>query len=59
MAESHNEGLVRRFFEKLNAEDLEGLRTLLHPQATWKPMSKSDIPGAGVHTGHKGSSTSF
>ena len=54
MAESQNEGLVRRFFDKLNAEDLEGLRTLLHPQATWKPMAKSDIPGAGVHTGHKG-----
>ena len=25
MADSHNEALVRRFFEKLNAEDLEGL----------------------------------
>ena len=54
MAESHNEAVVRRFFEKLNAEDLEGLRPILHPQATWKPMSKSDIPGAGVHVGHKG-----
>ena len=54
MADSPNEALVRKFFDKLNAEDLEGLRTILHPQATWKPMSNSDIPGAGVHTGHKG-----
>jgi uncharacterized protein len=56
MADSHNEALVRQFFAKLNAEDLEGLRTLLHPQATWKPMAKADadIPGAGVHHGHKG-----
>ena len=54
MADSRNEALVRQFFDKLNAEDLEGLRTILHPQATWKPMSNSDIPGAGVHVGHKG-----
>jgi hypothetical protein len=54
MADSQNEALVRRFFDKLNAEDLEGLRPILHPQATWTPMSKSDIPGAGVHVGHKG-----
>ena len=54
MADSPNEALVRQFFARLNAEDLEGLRTILHPQATWKPMSNSDIPGAGVHVGHKG-----
>ena len=49
MADSPNEALVRKFFENLNAEDPEGLRTILHPQATWKPMSNSDIPGATAY----------
>ncbi len=53
-AELPNEKLVEAFFDKLNDEDLEGLRPLLHPEATWTPMSTSDIPGAGAHVGHKG-----
>ena len=53
-ADTPNEALVLEFFARLNAEDLEGLRPLLHPEATWIPMTKSDIPGAAVHTGRKG-----
>ena len=29
MADSPNEALLRQFFAKLNAEDLDGLRTIL------------------------------
>ena len=53
-AETPNEQLVEQFFERLNAEDLEGLRPLLHPDATWTPMTSQDIPGAGAHVGAKG-----
>ena len=53
-AESDNEKLVRRFIECLNNEDMDGLRPVLHPQATWRPMTSQDIPGAGAHVGHKG-----
>jgi len=53
-AETPNEKLVEQFFETLNAEDLDGLRPLLHPDAVWTPMSNQDIPGAGAHKGHKG-----
>ena len=53
-AESPNEQLVRRFIELLNAEDLDGLRPILHEQATWTPMTSQQIPGAGAHVGHKG-----
>ena len=49
-----NEALVRRFFDTLNAEDLEGLKPMFHPDATWIPMTKADIPGAAVHTGRTG-----
>jgi ketosteroid isomerase-like protein len=37
----------------LSSGDLEGVRALLHEEATWKPMVK-DIPGAGVHVGPSG-----
>ncbi len=30
-AETPNEKLIEQFFETLNAEDLDGLRPLLHP----------------------------
>ena len=53
-ADTPNEKLVLDFFDRLNAEDLEGLKPLLHPDATWTPMTKSDIPGAAVHTGRTG-----
>ena len=53
--ESRNEKLVRRFFEEgLNSGDLEKMRPFFHPNATWTPMAKSDIPGTGVHRGRKG-----
>jgi ketosteroid isomerase-like protein len=51
--QSPNEQLVRKFFETLSTGDLDALRPLLHPEATWTPMGKN-IPGAGVHVGHKG-----
>jgi len=53
-ADTPAEQLVLDFFDRLNAEDLEGLKPLLHPDATWTPMTKSDIPGAAVHTGRTG-----
>ncbi len=53
--ESGNEQLVRRFFEEgLNSDDLEKMRAFFHPDATWTPMAKPGIPGAGVHRGRKG-----
>lgn len=54
-AASKNETLVRRFFEEvLNTGDLEKIRPCFHPDATWTPMTKMPIPGAGVHKGRKG-----
>jgi ketosteroid isomerase-like protein len=53
--ESKNETLVRRFFEEaLNTGDLEKIRPYFHPDATWTPMAKTNIPGTGVHRGRKG-----
>ena len=50
-----NEKLVRRFFEEgLNSDDPEKIRPFFHPDATWTPMAKTDIPGMGVHRGRKG-----
>ncbi|MEJ0024865.1 MAG: nuclear transport factor 2 family protein [Rhizomicrobium sp.] len=55
MTESKNEQLVRRFFEDvLNTGDLEKIRPCFHPDATWTPMAKPGIPGAGVHRGRTG-----
>lgn len=55
MNESKNEKLVRRFFEEaLNSGDLEKIRSCFHPEATWTPMTKANIPGMGVHRGRKG-----
>ena len=55
MAESKNEALVRRFFqEALNTGDLEKMRPYFHPDATWQPMAKTNIPGTGAHKGRKG-----
>ena len=53
-AETANEKLVEQFIDCLNREALDDLRPILHPDATWKPMATSDIPGAGGHSGHKG-----
>jgi len=53
-AETANEKLVEQFIDCLNREALDDLRPILHPDATWMPMTTSDIPGAGGHSGHKG-----
>ncbi len=50
---NENERLVIQFFATLGSGDLEGVRAMLHTDATWKPMVK-DIPGAGIHVGPAG-----
>ena len=52
MSESNaqSESTVRKFFELLNAEDLEGVRGLLTEDAAWIPQAR-DIPGAGEYRG--------
>jgi len=52
MADS--ETVVRRFFDVLNTGDLEKIRACFHPDATWTPMAKTNIPGMGVHRGRSG-----
>jgi hypothetical protein len=52
-AANANERLVLEFFATLSSGDLDGVRALLHPQATWTAQVKG-VPGAGTHTGHKG-----
>jgi ketosteroid isomerase-like protein len=49
-ATESNEALVRDFFARLNAEDLEGIRAMLHEDAAWLPQAK-DMPGAGSYRG--------
>ena len=39
--------LVREFFDTLSSGDLEALRPLLHPDASWEATGKS-IPGGWV-----------
>src|SRR5690554_3467773 len=43
-----NEQVIRDFFTTLSSGDLEKLRAMLHPQASWTAMVK-DVPGAGRH----------
>ena len=45
-----NAQIVRDFLETLSTGDLEQVRPLFHPDATWKVMPKG-IPGEGEHTG--------
>jgi uncharacterized protein len=45
-----SEAVVRRFFELLNAENLEGIRALLTEDAAWLPQAR-DMPGAGEYRG--------
>ncbi|HEY2677300.1 MAG TPA: nuclear transport factor 2 family protein [Steroidobacteraceae bacterium] len=47
---AQSEGTVEKFFELLNAEDLEGLRVLLTEDAAWVPQAR-DMPGAGDYRG--------
>jgi uncharacterized protein len=49
-AETDSEKLVLQFFATLSAGDLEGVRLMLHEEATWKPQMRS-VPGAGIHRG--------
>jgi ketosteroid isomerase-like protein len=44
------EAAVLKFFELLNAENLEGLRALLTTDAAWIPQAR-DMPGAGEYRG--------
>jgi uncharacterized protein len=52
-ASSPNEQTVLDFFATLSRGDLEAVRALLHEDATWTPQVR-EVPGAGVHKGHKG-----
>ena len=52
-AETDNERLVLQFFATLSEGDLEGVRLMLHDEATWKPQVGS-VPGAGIHRGPTG-----
>ncbi len=47
---AQSEAMVRKFFELLNAEDLEGVRALLTEDAAWLPQAR-DMPGAGEYRG--------
>jgi hypothetical protein len=49
-SDAQSETTVQRFFELLNAEDLEGLRALLTDDAAWIPQAR-DMPGAGEYRG--------
>jgi uncharacterized protein len=49
-ADTESERLVADFFATLSTGDLERVRALLHPEASWKPMVKG-VPGAGEHRG--------
>jgi ketosteroid isomerase-like protein len=50
---SEAERVAVQFLTTLGSGDLEGVRALLHEEATWKTMV-NDIPGAGVHVGPSG-----
>lgn len=47
---TQSEAVVQKFFALLNAEDLEGVRTLLTEDAAWLPQAR-DMPGAGEYRG--------
>jgi uncharacterized protein len=53
VAETDNERVVLQFLATLSAGDLEGVRAMLHEDATWTPQMRG-VPGAGVHRGRKG-----
>ncbi len=52
-ASSANERVVLNFFAALGNGDLQTVRSLLHEEATWTPQVR-EVPGAGLHKGHKG-----
>ena len=49
-ARTDSEAVVLGFLATLSAGDLEGVRRMLHAEATWKPQVRS-VPGAGIHRG--------
>jgi ketosteroid isomerase-like protein len=53
VAETESERVVLLFLNTLSAGDLEGVRQLLHEEATWTPQMRA-VPGAGVHRGRTG-----
>jgi uncharacterized protein len=52
-ARTEAERVVLQFFATLSSGDLEGVRRMLHAEATWKPQMRS-VPGAGIHRGPGG-----
>jgi ketosteroid isomerase-like protein len=52
-AKTDSERVVLQFLATLSAGDLEGVRRMLHEEATWTPQMRS-VPGAGVHRGPGG-----
>ncbi len=52
-AKTESERIVLQFFATLSGGDLEGVRRMLHAEATWTPQMR-DVPGAGVHRGPGG-----
>ncbi len=52
-ARTESEAVVLRFLATLSGGDLEGVRRMLHDEATWKPQVRN-VPGAGIHRGPKG-----
>ena len=48
-----NERIVLDFFAALSNGDLQTVRSLLHEEASWTPQVR-EVPGAGMHKGHKG-----
>jgi uncharacterized protein len=52
-ARTESERLVLQFLRTLSGGDLEGVRRMLHAEATWTAQAR-DIPGAGVHRGPGG-----
>jgi ketosteroid isomerase-like protein len=52
-AETDSEHVVLQFLAALSAGDLEGVRLMLHEEATWKPQVRA-VPGAGIHRGRNG-----
>src|SRR5215475_6597177 len=53
VAETDSERVVLQFLATLSAGDLEGVRAMLHEEATWTPQM-TGVPGAGVHRGRTG-----
>jgi hypothetical protein len=50
---SANECLVINWFENLGAGNFDVLKSMLHPDATWKVQERG-IQGSGAHKGPTG-----